>query len=66
MRETTMPQLFMLALIGTLGVLAAKTFGNTRERVTVRLREAERTMAEQPLGTLVRDPVTGVYRPSER
>lgn len=61
-----MPQVFMLALIGALGVYAAKTLTRTKERVAVRLREAERSMAEQPMTTLVRDPVTGIYYPSDR
>ncbi|WEK52408.1 MAG: hypothetical protein P0Y66_10730 [Candidatus Kaistia colombiensis] len=61
-----MPQVVMLALLGTLGVVAARTLMKTRERVAVQLREAERAMAGRPMATLVQDPVTGIYRPSDR
>jgi hypothetical protein len=61
-----MPQVLMLALLGTLGVVAARTLMKTQERVAVRLKEAERAMANRPTATLVQDPVTGIYRPSDR
>lgn len=61
-----MPQVLMLALLGTLGVVTARTLMRTRERVAVRMREAERAMANRPMATLVQDPVTGIYRPSDR
>lgn len=61
-----MPQVLMLALLGTLGVITARSLMKTRERVAVRLREAERSMANRPMATLVQDPVTGIYRPRER
>ncbi|MCX5497499.1 hypothetical protein OSH11_22560 [Kaistia dalseonensis] len=58
-----MPQVLMIALLGTLGVVAARTFAKTRAQVSVRLREAERAMAERPTARLVQDPETGIYRP---
>lgn len=61
-----MPQLVMVALLGTLGVVAARTFAKAREHAAIRLREAERAMADRPMATLVQDPVTGVYRPMRR
>lgn len=61
-----MPQVLMLALLGTLGVITARTLMKSRERVAVRLREAEQAMANRPMGTLIQDPVTGVYRPNDR
>jgi len=61
-----MPQLVMVALLGTLGVVAARTFAKAREHAAIRLREAERAMADRPTATLVQDPVTGVYRPIRR
>jgi Zn-dependent alcohol dehydrogenase len=61
-----MPQVLMLALIGALGVVAARTLMKTQERAAVRLKEAERAMARQPGATLVQDPVTGIYRPRDR
>lgn len=60
-----MPQVLMFALLGTLGVVAARTFMKTRERVAVRVREAERAMANRPMATLVQDPATGIYRPRD-
>lgn len=61
-----MPQVLMFALLGTLGVITARTLMKTRDRAAVRLREAERAMANRPMATLVQDPVTGIYRPSDR
>ncbi|MCX5512330.1 hypothetical protein C3941_09700 [Kaistia algarum] len=61
-----MPQLVMVALLGTLGVVAARTFAKAREHAAIRLREAERAMADRPTATLVQDPVTGIYRPVRR
>ncbi len=58
-----MPQVLMLALLGTLGVVAARTFAKTRAQVSIRLREAERAMANRPTATLVQDPTTGIYHP---
>lgn len=61
-----MPQVLMVALLGTLGVVAARAFARSREQVAIRLREAERAMANRPMATLVQDPVTGIYRPLRR
>ena len=61
-----MPQLVMVALIGTLGVIAARSYVRMKEHAAVRIREAERAMAKRPSATLVQDPVTGVYRPMIR
>ena len=61
-----MPQLVMVALIGTLGVIAVRTYAKAREHAAIRLREAERAMANRPMATLVQDPTTGVYRPVVR
>jgi hypothetical protein len=66
MKEIPMPQVLMIALLGTLGVVAARTIAKSREQVAIRLREAERAMANRPTATLVQDPATGIYRPSER
>lgn len=61
-----MPQLVLVALIGTLGVVAARSYARAREHAAIRLREAERAMADRPTATLIEDPVTGVYRPVRR
>jgi hypothetical protein len=66
LKEGPMPQLVMVALIGTLGVVAVRTFARAREHAAIRLREAERAMANRPTATLVQDPATGVYRPVYR
>jgi hypothetical protein len=55
----------MFALLGALGVVAARTYAKARAQVSVRVREAERAMANRPTATLVQDPMTGIYHPVE-
>lgn len=62
----TMPQLLLIAMIGTVSLIAARSVRRARARVAVRLRDVERAMADRPVATLVRDPETGLYRPVER
>ncbi|MBB5751963.1 hypothetical protein [Prosthecomicrobium pneumaticum] len=61
-----MPQLLLIAMIGTVTVLALRRIEKARAKVGARLRDMERTGADRPIATLVHDPETGLYRPVDR
>ncbi|SHE70984.1 hypothetical protein SAMN02745157_0762 [Kaistia soli DSM 19436] len=61
-----MPQVVFVALVGALGIIAVRALARQKAAVAIRIREAERSMANRPLATLVQDPVTGIYRPLNR
>ena len=61
-----MPQIVFIALLGALGVVAARALARQKQAVAIRIREAERAMAHRPTATLVRDPATGIYHPVRR
>ncbi len=57
-----MPHLLIFAAAAAVGWLGYRAFRREAERVHRRVRRAEREAANGVQGTLVRDPVTGVYR----
>ncbi len=61
-----MPQVVFIALLGALGVVAARALARQKAAVAIRIREAERAMAHRPSARLVQDPITGIYYPSDR
>lgn len=58
----TMPQLILLAVVGVVAYFGYRSFVKEAERVTARVRRAERQRATGAHGTLVKDPKTGEYR----
>lgn len=57
-----MPQLILLAVVGVVAYFGYRSFVKEAERVTARVRRAERQRATGAQGTLVMDPKTGEYR----
>jgi len=57
-----MPQLIFFALIGALAYFGYRSFIREAERVTAKVRRAEKQAATGATGTLVKDPETGEYR----
>lgn len=57
-----MPQLIFFALVGVLAYFGYRSFLREAERVTSKVRRAEKQAATGATGTLVRDPETGEYR----
>jgi len=57
-----MPQLIFFAAVGIAAYVGYRTFVREAERLTARLRRAERERATGTMGTLVKDPKTGEYR----
>ena len=57
-----MPQLIFFALVGLIAYFGYRAFLREAERVTARVRRAERQAATGTTGTLVKDPETGEYR----
>ncbi|MCC2687685.1 MAG: hypothetical protein K0S21_488 [Rhizobiaceae bacterium] len=57
-----MPQLIFFALVGLIAYVGYRAFLREAERVTARVRRAERQSATGTTGTLVKDPKTGEYR----
>ena len=56
-----MPQLIFFALVGVVAFFGYRSFLKEAERVSARVRRAEREAATQSTGTLVKDPKTGEY-----
>ncbi len=56
-----MPQLLVIAALGVIGWFGYKAFVREAERVTARVRRAERERETGSMGTLVKDPETGEY-----
>jgi len=57
-----MPQLIFFAAVGIAAYVGYRAFVREAERMTARLRRAERERATGTTGTLVKDPKTGEYR----
>jgi membrane protein implicated in regulation of membrane protease activity len=57
-----MPQLIFFALVGLAAYYGYRSFVKEAERVTAKVRRAERQAANGTTGTLVKDPKTGEYR----
>jgi len=59
-----MPQLLLLAAVAVVGFLGYRAFVREAERVSARVRRQEREAQTKAVGTLVKDPKTGEYRPA--
>ncbi|MGI6851345.1 hypothetical protein [Mesorhizobium sp. 1B3] len=57
-----MPQFIFFVLIGILAYIGYRSFLREAERVTAKVRRAEKQAATGATGTLVKDPKTGEYR----
>jgi len=57
-----MPQLIFFALVILVAYWGYRSFVKEAERVTAKVRRAERQAANGTMGTLVKDPKTGEYR----
>jgi hypothetical protein len=57
-----MPQLIFFALVGAVAYIGYKSFIKEAERVTAKVRRAEKQAKTGANGTLVKDPETGEYR----
>jgi membrane protein implicated in regulation of membrane protease activity len=57
-----MPQLILFAVIGVVAYVGYRAFVREAERVTARVKRAERERQTGTTGTLVKDPKTGEYR----
>ena len=58
-----MPQLIFFAVVGIAAYVGYKSFVKEAERVTAKIRRTEKQRASGTIGTLVKDPKTGEYRP---
>jgi membrane protein implicated in regulation of membrane protease activity len=57
-----MPQLILLAAVGAVAWIGYKRFLSEAERVSARVRDAEKEARSGAQGTLIEDPKTGEYR----
>jgi membrane protein implicated in regulation of membrane protease activity len=57
-----MPQLIFFAVIGVVAYVGYRAFVREAQRVTARVKRAERERQTGTSGTLVKDPKTGEYR----
>lgn len=57
-----MPQIILFAFVGVAAYVGYRSFVREAERVTAKVRRAEKQAATGASGTLVRDPETGEYR----
>jgi len=57
-----MPQIIFFIVIGVAAYFGYRAFLREAERVTAKVRRAERERATGSSGTLVKDPKTGEYR----
>jgi hypothetical protein len=57
-----MPQLIFFALVGAVAYFGYKSFIREAQRVTAKVRRAEKQAKNGADGTLVKDPKTGEYR----
>jgi membrane protein implicated in regulation of membrane protease activity len=60
-----MPQIIFFAIVGVVAYVGYRTFIKEAERVTAKIRRAEKQAANGATGTLVKDPETGEYRLSK-
>ena len=61
-RNVALPQIIFFALVGLVAYIGYRTFVREAERVTAKVRRAEKQAANGTNGTLVKDPKTGEYR----
>ena len=64
-REKPVPQLLFLAAVAAVGVFGYRAFVKEAERVSARVRRAEKEQETGAIGTLVKDEETGEYRVRE-
>ncbi len=57
-----MPQIIFFALVVVLAYVGYRSFVREAQRVTAKVRRAEKQAATGATGTLVKDPKTGEYR----
>lgn len=57
-----MPQIIFFALVVIAAYIGYRSFVREAERVTAKVRRAEKQAATGANGTLVKDPKTGEYR----
>jgi biopolymer transport protein ExbB/TolQ len=57
-----MPQLIFFLLVGIAAYYGYRSFKREAQRVSKRVREAEKEVQNRSQGTLVQDPETGEYR----
>lgn len=57
-----MPQILFFIAVAAIGYYGYRRFVSEAERVSAKVREAEREKQTGALGTLKQDPVTGEYR----
>ena len=57
-----MQGLILLGVVGAIGWWGYKNFTKTAEKVSQRVREAEKEKRTGAQGTLIQDPETGEYR----
>ncbi|HMM63667.1 MAG: hypothetical protein WA975_11130 [Mesorhizobium sp.] len=57
-----MPQILFFIMVGVVAYVGYRSFIREAERVTAKVRRAERQQANGTHGTLVKDPKTGEYR----
>ncbi len=60
-----MPQLIFFAVVGVAAYVGYRSFVKEAERVTARVRRAEKQSRTGAIGTLVKDPKTGEYHPAK-
>ncbi|HEY6632090.1 MAG TPA: hypothetical protein VIZ90_11615 [Rhizobiaceae bacterium] len=57
-----MPQIIFFAIVGLVAYIGYRSFVKEAERVTAKMRRAEKQASTGANGTLVKDPKTGEYR----
>ncbi|MEP7457651.1 hypothetical protein [Phyllobacterium sp. SB3] len=57
-----MPQLIFFLLVGIAAYYGYRSFKREAQRVSKRVRDAEKEVQNRSQGTLVQDPETGEYR----
>ncbi len=60
-----MPQLIFFAIVALAGYAGYRSFVREAQRVSTRVRRAEKEARTGSMGTLVKDPKTGEYRLSK-
>ena len=60
-----MPQLIFFAVVGVAAYVGYRSFVKEAERVTAKVRRAEKQSRTGAIGTLVQDPETGEYHPAK-
>lgn len=60
--ENKVPQIIFFAAVGVAAYVGYRSFVKEAQRVTAKVRRAEKQAASGATGTLVQDPETGEYR----